>query len=57
MDRQSNEMLDEILQDDSDSLSVWETEFVENLNRYERGKMLTPRQEAMLDKIWRKVFE
>ncbi len=47
-------MLDELLKDESDRLSTWEIDFLDdlacNLNP------LTPRQTRKIEKIWEKIF-
>lgn len=55
-------MLDELLNDDSDKMSAWEAEFIESLNRQcdgsaDGGWCPSPKQEAVLEKIWNKVFD
>lgn len=54
-------MLDELLTDSSDTMSAWEVEFIESLNRQCDGSAdgswcPSPKQEAVLVKIWNKVF-
>lgn len=49
------DMLDELLDDDSDRLNSWEIEFIENLNQ-KRNRPLTEPQADKLQQIWDKVF-
>lgn len=54
-------MLDELLNDDSDTMTAWEVEFIESLNRQCDGSSdgswcPSPKQEAVLEKVWNKVF-
>jgi hypothetical protein len=54
-------MLDELLNDDSDTMSAWEVEFIESLNRQCDGIAdgswcPSLNQEAKLEQIWNKVF-
>jgi hypothetical protein len=55
-------MLDELLHDDSDTMSAWEVEFIESLDRQCDGSSdgswyPSPKQEAVLERIWDKVFK
>ena len=54
----SNElkMLDELLADDSDRLSDWETKFLESLNT-RRGSDWSTKQVAALERIWDRIFQ
>jgi hypothetical protein len=53
-------MLDELMLDESDTMTDWETKFVESLHqqsgRSRFGREPTPKQLQCLDKIWAKVF-
>lgn len=55
MTKDQLEMLDELLQDDSDRMNDWEINFIEDFNR-KRDMKLTDRQEQKLRSIWDKVF-
>lgn len=49
------QMLDELLEDESDRMTPWEVEFIESLNK-QRNRDFSERQVATLGKIWNKVF-
>ncbi len=46
--------LEELLQDDSDTMTAWEVAFIESLNSH--GRDLSDEQTAVLERIWKKVF-
>ena len=48
-------MVRELFQDESDQQSPWELEFVESMFRW-IDKDYTPKQAAVIEKIWNKVF-
>jgi hypothetical protein len=50
-------MLSECLADESDKLTAWEIEFLENLARLPEGWTLTGKQAAKLRQINEKVIE
>jgi hypothetical protein len=51
-------MLQELLADESDTMSTWEVEFIESLDKQRRAEEWTPsdKQFVVLEKIWQKVF-
>lgn len=55
-----NGRLDELLADDSGTLTAWEVEFTESLDRqrkrYGSGWTPSPPQIASLQKTWNRVF-
>lgn len=55
----SSDMLDELLQDESDTLSAWEVEFIESLDKQRTQPNWEPtnKQFLMLERIWGKVFD
>lgn len=58
----SSEMLDELLRDESDTLTTWEVEFIESLDKQrqregERCWEPSQRQFTVLEKTWDKVFQ
>ncbi len=56
METTSLKMLDELLGDDSDRLSAWECEFIDSLDKQRRIEGFSPKQEAKLSEVWRRVF-
>lgn len=53
----SLEMLDELLDDESDSMSDWELEFIESLDRQRgRAPLWSQKQLKVLVRVWDKVF-
>jgi len=48
-------MLEELLDDESDTMSSWEVEFIDNLRKSKTSAM-TDRQKEKLEQIWEKVF-
>lgn len=53
MDAEYAGLLDELLEDDSDTMTAWEVEFIESLNQ-RRDRALSEKQETVLTKIWDK---
>ena len=51
-------MIDDLMQDDSDTLSAWEVEFIEAMSDRlcERQNELSSKMEAKIVSIWEKVF-
>ena len=52
-------MLEELLNDESDTMSAWEVEFIDSLNRQwtrHEDMAISPKQRAVLERIWDKVF-
>ncbi len=61
MERENwNAMLDELLRDESDTMTAWEVEFIESLDkqRSRNSEDWTPsaKQCGILSEIWDKVF-
>jgi len=54
MTEEQIKMLEELLDNDEDKLSAYEVEFIEDMNK-KRDEILTEKQEAFLEKIWRKL--
>lgn len=54
----SSDMLNELLRDESDTLTAWEVEFVESLDKQRTEPNWEPssKQFNVLEKIWDKVF-
>ena len=54
------ELLSELLQDESDTMSDWETEFVHSVDKQadQRGSEWSPSQKQLdvIEKVWSKVF-
>lgn len=52
------DMIDELLRDESDTLSAWEVEFIESLDKQRKDSDWSPsnKQFIVLEKIWDKVF-
>ena len=55
-------MLDELLSDDSDTMTAWEVEFIESLDRQcdsspDGSWCPSPKQTTVLEEIWGKVFK
>lgn len=57
MSNDHRKMHQELLQDESDTMTAWEVEFIESLSRRHRDAALTRKQAAVLEKIWSKVFD
>jgi len=53
-----DDMLDDLLRDDSDTLSAWEVEFAESLDKQRNREGWSPsdKQFKYLSDIWHKVF-
>lgn len=53
-------MLNELLNDDSDTMSTWEVEFIESVHKQELagGDFWEPSEKQLdvIEKTWRKVF-
>lgn len=53
-------MLDELMSDDSDTMSAWEVEFIESLGRQRMASSAlwrpSVKQRDVLQRIWTKVF-
>lgn len=53
--------LDELLADESDTMTAWEVEFIESVNKQRRrtgdGWSPSAKQEKVLIDIWNKVFD
>lgn len=50
-----NDMLDEILNDETDRMTAWEVEFIESLHK-QRERGCSDKQFSVLEKIWNKLF-
>jgi hypothetical protein len=54
------DMLDELLQDESDKMTPWEVEFIESLDRQRAAKgddwRLSDKQQNVLQRVWDKVL-
>jgi len=48
-------MLEELLDDESDTMSSWEVEFIDNLRNC-KTQTMTDRQKEKLEQIWEKVL-
>lgn len=52
-------MLAELLNDESDTMTAWEVEFIESINKRRfayRGWAPNEKQRTILAKIWQRVF-
>lgn len=51
------DMLEELLEDDSDRMSAWEIEFVNSLDKQSDNEDWKPsaKQRAVLERIWKKL--
>ncbi len=54
--RDENEEAIEVLLSKADQLNEWEIEFLENIDNIAETDSLSERQQAALDKIWRRVM-
>ena len=55
MTARESKMLDELLTDDSDTLSDWEIDFIESMDK-KRRLDLSDRESAKLIQVWDKAF-
>jgi len=59
-DIETDQMLDELLDDDSDSMTAWETEFIDSVNRqrahFGEDWLPSDRQEGVIVEVWHRVF-
>lgn len=52
------DMLDELLADESDTMSAWEVDFIESLDRQRSAPefVMSDKQWSVLQKVWSTVF-